>query len=474
MKTTEQMTGDGCNLVTTQLTGAGRGRLVEPLRGGRGAIGSGGGRGVLLRSGKVASSRGGLSVRLTERQRLAADSATRYGSQVAAGAVVGSVAVTLAGAGVLPLAAAMLSPYQAAGGLLGDAQGQTVLAICAAMSRKLLASMRRDGKQPSSTTGEDAAAAGVLAVARWWAINARHPGQRARGSLVAVAWRAIVRESSRDVLGDAFALDEFTAAGLAAAAVPLPAFCGDESRDDKAARVAYERARAQRPTKLSARLVSLTAASGNGRRAGAVSKVGHAAALLLGGVRLDDAAKLAGFKSSGAGRGAMRAGDALAKAGRRLGFAFQFNLRQGGRGDAVTVFERVTFTTGAGNVAVLCPVERSGGVPVAALVRSWSFAPSAGLPVQRGKLAGREVKRQARAARRARLAVDRKGKAARWAARQSVKLAGLKRAQRLASRAAKLTGGRFGAFLPAVEVDGAAVTRARLLAAWRGKVWGAV
>jgi hypothetical protein len=49
-------------------------------------------------------------------------------------------------------------------------------------------------------------------------------------------------------------------------------------------------------------------------------------------------------------------------------------------------------------------------------------------------------------------------------------------ARRVARRtavSAKLHGGRLGA-LATVEPDGAAIRTARLLAAWRGKVWGAV
>ena len=50
--------------------------------------------------------------------------------------------------------------------------------------------------------------------------------------------------------------------------------------------------------------------------------------LLLGGAMIDTAATVAGFKSHGAGRAFTRAGDALGRAFRALGFGFQFNHRQ--------------------------------------------------------------------------------------------------------------------------------------------------
>jgi hypothetical protein len=181
---------------------------------------------------------------------------------------------------------------------------------------------------------------------------------------------------------------------------------------------------------------------------------------------------LAGFKASGAGRGAVRAGDLLAKAVRRLGFAFRFNVRESVKLGSLVTFERVTF----GRFSVLCPVERgefgglsdirqtSGAFLASAIhparLRAWSFAPSAGLATQRGTLPGAFVRSQQRAMRRARAASQRKASAAARLARQSVKASIARREYRQAVRGAKLRGEFFGAFLPQV-----APSRAERLAA---------
>ena len=202
-----------------------------------------------------------------------------------------------------------------------------------------------------------------------------------------------------------------------------------------------------------------------------MAKVGHAAALLLGGHKIDSAAVSAGFKASGTGRGAVRACDLLAKAVRRLGFGFQFNLPQSVKADALVTFERVAV---AGGWAVLQPVQRGGGQTVSAIVRGWSFHPSAGVPAQRGKLSGAVVKRDVRRLRGQRHQVERKGKAARFAAVQSVKVQSMRRAQRLAVRGLKERGQWFGVFVPMVD-NGAAIMRARLHASAKAmRVWGAV
>ena len=437
-----------------------RGAAVLPLV-------AGGGGGSINRKGKRVSSRGGVSVRSTERARLAADWSARFAAR---GVEFGAVCVRPSSLHLLPVGAALVSGY-AAGGLLGEVQAQRDLTLCAAMSRKLLASMRRDGKQPSNATGDDATGAGVLAVARWRAINGKFPARRVRGSVLAVAWRAVVRESSRDLLGDAVPLGEGAAADtLAGSALPLPCFSGDDSRHDKAVRLVYERARAARPAQLSARLDALAAAGGRGSRALVVSKVGHAAALLLGGASIDSAATSAGFKSRGAGRSFNRAGDALGQAVRRLGFGFRFNLRQGQAAAGLVSFRRVVAARG---FVVLAQVEPRPVSSVSAIVRGWSFRPSAGLPVARGAVAGVEVKRLARLASDKARAADRKAKRARFAAVRAVRGAADKRAARRAARSAKLAGALVGVFVDNTP-SGAAVRAARLLREWRGKVWGAV
>jgi len=383
--------------------------------------------------------------------------------------MVGAVCTSAARVDVLPIGAALVSGYAAAG-LLGEVQGQSDLAICRALTRKLLASMRRDGKQPSSTTGDDSASAGAVALARWRQINERWPARRVRGSVVSVAWRAIVRESSRDLLGDAVPLgDGWQADDIFGSAVPLPAFAGDASREDKAARLAFERARAARPGQLAARLDTIAAAGGRGRRAESVAKVGHACALLLGGMSIDAAAVAAGFKARGSGRSATRAGDALGQAVRRLGFGFQFNLRAGA-GSLVGVRSLVQVVSPRG-FRVWQEVEPLPVSSVGAMVRGWAFRPSASLPVHRGGMSAREVKRQARLASAKARATQRGAVAGRWSAAREVRAAADRRAARLAARSAKVRGQLLGVFLPEVE-RGAAIRQARLeshYAAWTAK-----
>jgi hypothetical protein len=174
---------------------------------------------------------------------------------------------------------------------------------------------------------------------------------------------------------------------------------GDGSRDERAARLLFERARAKRPALLARRVEILKAQGGRGKRADLIDKVHRAAVLLLHGESVDTAAASAGFRASGAGRHTMRAGDMLARAARRLGFRVQFNLRQRE------------------------PKERHGGGPLLPLspeiAAAWDFKPSANLPLPDGRGGKRRVpliRRLQRArVRRQRLAVQR----AAWARKQA-------------------------------------------------------
>ena len=173
--------------------------------------------------------------------------------------------------------------------------------------------------------------------------------------------------------------------------------------------------------------------------------------------------------------GAFQPGDSLAQAVRRLGFSFQFNLRQGAASLA-SVRQLVQAVSERG---FLCwrDVERGAALSVRALAAAWAARPSAELPLQRGKLPGREVKRVAQLTARAARRGQRRAVASALAS--AVQRCGQRQkrtARRVARRtavSAKLHGGRLGA-LATVEPDGAAIRTARLLAAWRGKVWGAV
>ena len=442
------------------------------------AQGSGsGGAWVKGQSGKVKrlSTKGGLSVRSTELARLLADWSARFRRDGAAGAVCCRVEQLP----LLPVAVALATGYAAAAGsLFAELQGQQNLALCAGMARGVVAKMRSAGKATSSTTADDAASAAGLALVRWRDINGRFPGSRVRGSAGAVAWAAVSRDIQRDCLGDiggaAVYFEDQAPQALAASVVPLPAFVGDESRDDKAARLLYGRARGQRVSKLAARLAALQAAA-VGRRVASVAKVGHAAALMLGGLSLDSAAVSAGYKSSSTGRGRRRAGDSLAPAVRRLGCSFQFNLRLG----AASLADVRALVQAVSERGFLCwhEVERGAALSVPALAAAWAARSSAKLKLQRGKLPGREVKRVAQLTARAARRGQRRAVAAALAA--AVQRCGQRQkrtARRVARRtavSAKLHGGRLGA-LATVEPDGAAIRTARLLAAWRGKVWGAV
>ena len=133
-------------------------------------------------------------------------------------------------------------------------------------------------------------------------------------------------------------------------------------------------------------------------------------------------------------------------------------------------FRRVVSARGFVVLAECLPVPVSS---VSAIVRGWSFRPSAGLPVARGAVAGVEVKRLARLASDKARAADRKAKRARFAAARAVRGAADKRAARRAARSAKLAGALVGVFVDNTP-SGAAVRAARLLREWRGKVWGAV
>lgn len=307
-------------------------KMLEPLRGGRGDIGAGGGRGVLVKCGgkvKRVSTAGGAVVTATLTQRLGSQLLDRTaGWRVPFGSFVEpSVVAPLFGG--LP-----------AGGLFGELQGQMDLTLCSRLAGRLAASMRRDGRPMSDTSKDDGVGAGVLAIARWRAINARHLGARIRGAAASVAWRAIVKSVSADGLGESQSAGAFCDAdfsNLASSALPLPPLCGDDSDADRASRLLFERSRAKRPALLRRRIESIAVAGGaNGeRRKAAAERVGYAVRRLLGGDSLEQAATAAGWSSSGVGRHRKTAGDALIQAARRLGFNVQFSLRVRGRNIAM-------------------------------------------------------------------------------------------------------------------------------------------
>jgi len=206
--------------------------------------------------------------------------------------------------------------------LLLECQGRRDLAHCTALARKLGAKVRCHGGEFNAATEADAIGAGALALTRWRNGEAVDGGGIGAG---AVAWRAIVASVARDHYGEQVAFDWFTPEALAGSALPLPGTY--ETRQDAATRLRFERTRAQRPARLAKRIEYLASMGGRGRRRELVERVGRALLLLLHGADLDSAATGAGFKASGDGRHKVRAGDMLARAVRRLGFKFQFDLR---------------------------------------------------------------------------------------------------------------------------------------------------
>jgi hypothetical protein len=116
---------------------------------------------------------------------------------------------------------------------------------------------------------------------------------------------------------------------LTGSALPLPSLTGDASRQDKASRLLFERARAKRPALLAKRFAVIQAnrLGARGRASDAVDRVHRASLLLLQGESLERAALAVGYHDTGTGRHAIKAGDSLTKAVRRLGFRVAFNQR---------------------------------------------------------------------------------------------------------------------------------------------------
>jgi hypothetical protein len=352
----------------------------------------------------------------------------------------------------LPIGAALSSVAMPCGYLLHEAQGQGVLDMARKQAAKLRQSMRRDGRKMSDTTEQEAIAAGAGAVVRW------RNGEDCDGAehgAAGVCWRAIVQSVAQDSFGESIedwrgqdddGADSFDT--LTGSALPLPSLVGDGSRSERASRLLFERARAKRGDLLARRIESLKAKGGRGKRGELIDKIHRAAILLLHGESVDNAATGAGFKPYGSGRHAVRAGDSLMQAFRRLGFRVRFNLRQ------VETKER------ANHGGACQPI-------TAATFSGWSFNPSETLPCQDGRGGKRlipKLRRLQRAkARRARLAAATASRAKRLDKREN-KRATLARAARRADKARGLWA-QYG------RMAGAPVSRTN--GYWRGaaRVW---
>ena len=196
-----------------------------------------------------------------------------------------------------------------AGDLLLECQGQTDLRLAANCVHRLAARMAGAGRMVTEDERMEATAAAACALTVWRSTGAGCDD--APEALAArVAWRAVVRELSRDWLGESVPLctvaDDWLWFNRAQ---------GDESRTERAARLIVERLAKTRHTRLLRRMANLP--PGRGKRKEAIERVGRAAVFLLQGERLDTAAAMAGFKPKSDRRNG-GAGDRLVEAVKRI------------------------------------------------------------------------------------------------------------------------------------------------------------
>jgi len=207
----------------------------------------------------------------------------------------------------------------AAGPLLREAQGQADLRLAESCLFRLVARMQGAGRivERNGHEWRDAIGAGACALAVWRATGADVDGQPE--TLAArVAWRAVVRELSRDWLGESVSLSSVSDDWLWQNAEQA-----DNSRAELAARLKVERAALGRKALLLRRLDNLP--DGRGRRAETICKLQRAATALLDGANLDDAATAAGFKAHGRNKAA----DHLLTACKRLGIIAPLQTGEG-------------------------------------------------------------------------------------------------------------------------------------------------
>jgi hypothetical protein len=131
------------------------------------------------------------------------------------------------------------------------------------------------------------------------------------------AWRAVLRELSRDWLGESVSLSSVSDDWLWQNAEQA-----DNSRAELAACLKVERAALGRKALLLRRLDNIP--DGRGRRAETICKLQCAATSLLDGSSLDDAATTAGFKAHGRNKA-----DHLLMACKRLGIIAPLQTREG-------------------------------------------------------------------------------------------------------------------------------------------------
>ncbi|HVM51261.1 MAG TPA: hypothetical protein VMU04_24740 [Candidatus Acidoferrum sp.] len=249
----------------------------------------------------------------------------------------GQVNVSIDALDNVPLRDALVTGYIPAGPLLQAAQAQLDLARAKRQAKRLVASMTRNGAQVGNAVEPDAIGDACNALQTWR--NLIGPKQLESPGLI--SWRACVESvAKRDLYGESISLWEapwshLDAQGycdsgawdsLTGSALPLPQLTGDASRADRASRLLYERARAKRPALLARRIDALKQGQ-NGRRLEAIDRLHRACILMLHGQSLDGAAQAVGYHASGQGRHAVKAGDVLLKAARRIGLRVAFTQR---------------------------------------------------------------------------------------------------------------------------------------------------
>ena len=194
-----------------------------------------------------------------------------------------------------------------AGELLLECQGQADLTLAGNCVARLAARMAGAGRLVTDEERREAIAAAACALTVWRATGTGCDGERETLG-ARVAWRAAVRELSRDWLGESIPLCSVSDDWLW-----FNRDQRDESRAERAARLRVERMAATRQLRLVRRLDNLPAA--RSKRAEIIGKIRAAAVALLSGVCLDEAATVAGFKASGR----TAAGSRLLEACKRLG-----------------------------------------------------------------------------------------------------------------------------------------------------------
>ena len=201
-----------------------------------------------------------------------------------------------------------------AGGFLAECIGQSDYIIASRAADKIRRKMFSSGKiNTSEATFAAAIADACAAIARVRSFLLRHPLFRVGAGMAArVAWRAVVRSTAHDGYGTAggavvsvepHILADYRASGInlpPLVSIPMPSWCGDDSRDDKASRLLFERARAKRPALLRRRIDSLLSAavgSGSDKRRSSIERVSVGCQRLLAGASFDDASRAAGYAS---------------------------------------------------------------------------------------------------------------------------------------------------------------------------------